>query len=276
MNAAAGGHQRRNGFHSGLVLIFLLALVVLAACATPTAHVLQFEREYTNTSELSSTASTSSGQSTLWLGPKGVREDDGKRTDLFWPDRQQLARVDHRTRTYSLFDLPIELEALADNATRTRLEQFAHLVAARLDLSTAPEPREVGPWTAQGTFAQVVRAAGGAPVEIELWRTTELEIDVERLRAYQHAVAALDTMRRAWLPQLIDLDGVTVEYKEVRRQRMSTATSTRRLVSVEQQAAPADHFEIPPGYVQVPHDIGATFAIATPQPLPRAGDSGVE
>jgi len=176
--------------------------------------------------------------------PEALRSgaDGEAKTITFWSRADRTARMDDNGKMIG--DLESGVTYLVNDRNRTcyalptRQKAPGDAPAAQVEVRETGESRQIGSWQAKGYELKV---AADDPIEIAVWVSDDVAVDMSAQRAYTETVVTPDT---AWLLTLFDLGGYPVRQEF----SMGPMRMWSELVSVDEKAAPAGTYEIPPGY----------------------------
>lgn len=168
--------------------------------------------------------------------------DGEARTITLWSRTDRTARMDDNGKMIG--DLESGVMYLVNDRNRTcyaiprQENDSGHAPAAQVEVRETGESRQIGSWQAKGYELKV---AADDPIEVAVWVSDDVAVDMSAQRAYTERVVTPDT---AWLLTLFDLGGYPVRQEF----SMGSMRMWSELVSVEEKAAPAGTYEIPAGY----------------------------
>ena len=176
--------------------------------------------------------------------PEALRSgaDGEAKTITFWSRADRTARMDDNGKMIG--DLESGVTYLVNDRNRTcyalptRQKAPGDAPAAQVEVRETGESRQIGSWQAKGYELKV---AADDPIEIAVWVSDDVAVDMSAQRAHTETVVTPDT---AWLLTLFDLGGYPVRQEF----SMGPMRMWSELVSVDEKAAPAGTYEIPPGY----------------------------
>ena len=177
------------------------------------------------------------------LSPGADAAHDQGSTVRFWSRSDRLARIDDRGKMIS--DLESGVTYLINDQGKscfaiTRQEvDDEDGTAGNVEVRETNETRQIGSWQAKGYELTV--STDGEPIEISVWVSDDVPVDVGGQRAYTESIVSAET---AWLLELFDLGGYPVR-QEV---SMGPVRMWAELVSVEEKSAPSGTYDIPAGY----------------------------
>ncbi len=169
-------------------------------------------------------------------------QDEGS-TVRFWSGSDRMARIDDRGKMIS--DLESGVTYLLNDQAKSCFAIPRQQVdsgggtAGQVEVRGTNDTRQIGSWQADG-YELTVRT-DGEPIEISVWVSDDVPVDVGGQRAYTENIVTPDT---AWLLKLFDLGGYPVR-QEV---SMGPVRMWAELVSVEEKSAPSGTYDIPAGY----------------------------
>lgn len=172
----------------------------------------------------------------------GGASDGEARTITLWSRADRTARMDDNGKMIG--DLESGVTYLVNDRKKTchamprQKNDSTDAPSAQVEVRETGESRQIGSWQAKGYELKV---ASEDPIEVAVWVSDEVAVDMRAQRAHMERVVTPDT---AWLLTLFDLGGYPV------RQEISMGPMRvwSELVSVEEKAAPDGTYEIPAGY----------------------------
>jgi hypothetical protein len=186
----------------------------------------------------------------MWIGDGRIRRDDGRVAMVLDGDR--LLLINHDEETYSVLELPIDLESMLPEEMR----RMAATWKPQISVEPSEESREIGGWKARRWDVEVTSAMGLA-IHNRLWVTRDLDIDYAAFEQLTRAMASLQPGGGAAMDQLAAIDGFPVLVESTADFGGRTMESSERLVSVERREPPAGLYQPPDGYTETPFDPAA-------------------
>ena len=177
----------------------------------------------------------------IWIGEDRISRSDEQGKFVMRPG--EVVIVNHDARTYSVFEMPIDLAKLLPPGMEKEMEKW------KLEAEVTPtdERREIGEWTARRYDVEVTNAMGVA-VRTEMWTTTELDIDLEVYHGLARQMLALQPGTAELLTEMAKVEGFPVLQETTVDLDGSTVTTREELVSVAVKEPPADAYAVPEGY----------------------------
>jgi hypothetical protein len=177
------------------------------------------------------------------LRPGADAAQDKGSTVRFWSGSDRMARIDDRGKMIS--DLESGVTYLLNDQAKSCFAIPRQQIdaeggtAGQVEVRETNETRQIGPW--QAKVYELTAIMDGEPIEISVWVSEDVSVDVGGLRAY---TASRLTPEMTWMLKMFDLGGYPVR-QEV---RMGPIRSWGELVAVEEKSAPAGTYDIPAGY----------------------------
>lgn len=186
----------------------------------------------------------------VWIGDGRIRRDDGRVAMALDGDR--LLLINHDESTYSVLELPVDLESMLPEDMR----RMAAAWKPQVSVEPSDESREIGGWKARRWDVEVTSPMGLA-IHNRLWVTRDLAIDYAVFEQLTRALASLQPGGGAAMDELAAIDGFPVLVESTADFGGRTMESSERLVSVEQREPPAGLYQPPEGYDEKPFDPAA-------------------
>lgn len=180
----------------------------------------------------------------VWIGDGQISrsDDQGK----FVMRENQVVIVNHRDRTYTVLDLPVDLAEMLPPG----MEQQVEMWKIEAEVTPTEERREIGDWSARRYDIEVTNPMGLA-VSTEMWASTEVDIDFEAYHKLARQMLALQPGTEDLVAEMSKVRGFPVlVVQETMVDGAGTTVKTREeLVSVEKKEPPADAYGVPEGYI---------------------------
>ena len=164
---------------------------------------------------------------TVWIGPD--------RAARMLPSGRLITRAD-RGETYVVDDARKSYNVIA-----MKTKDASASVTAKIE--PTGERRQIGSWSAVRHNLEF-EVAPGETGHAVIWMSSEVDVDLDRYRTFLRSLGR--AMGMAWLESVAALDG----YPVLQEATIGVVRVTARLVSVSEEAAPADLYEPPAGYTR--------------------------
>lgn len=176
-----------------------------------------------------------------WIGADRVSRGDDQSKLVMRPG--ELVIVNHAERTYSVLELPVDFKKLLPPGMEKQVEMW------KLEATVTPgeERRRIGDWNARRYTIEMTNAMGLA-VRIEMWTTTELDIDFETYHRLARQMLALQPGTAELVAEMAKVEGFPVLQESTVDIAGGTVTTREELVSVEKKEPPADAYGVAEGY----------------------------
>ena len=243
------------------ILLTTTLLLLLAACGREpdTTGLLEVHKfvSITETDAISlpgQVVPASTDTATLWLGPGLARRDVKGGSLLVHAAQDRVTWLDHQARTWTSQTASELQRQLADLATDTldRRRQDPRLARLRTMLKVSVAVTDTGDRSEiDGYHCRrwiVEQRQGDQTTTTELWLTNDIVVDWNLLhRITRPTLAALVGGRQA-VAELSRLEGFPVRAASVMDVMSRRGRATTRLVAVETEMVPAEHFTPPADY----------------------------
>lgn len=177
----------------------------------------------------------------VWIGDGKISRTDERSKLVIHGDELVIANL--VDRTYSVLELPIDLDELLPPEAR----QMAAMMKLDAEVTATGESREIGGWKADGYRVEITNPSGLA-VTIELWATTDIDIDYEAYRRLSSQMSALQPGGEDLFEEMKKIEGIPVLQETTVDSGGAVIASREELVSAEKKEPPEDAYQIPDGF----------------------------
>lgn len=167
-----------------------------------------------------------------WFGPDRSTRDDGNRYVVTRLDEGRIYTIDRLAQTYRVSELATTEQRLAAEDVR----------ALKRD-----ETRMIGEW--QAVKYEVIGAAT-AGMKIVIWASRDVDIDLEKFRNIMTALSRRPGSE--WMAAYRDIEGFPVLQEVQMDYKGAAFHGQTRVVAVEERSPPADIYQPPADYQQLP------------------------
>lgn len=189
----------------------------------------------------------------LWVSEQRVRRDDGQISTILRMDQNKMYLVNHTTKTYNVFDLPIDYKKLYPQGGEEMVERMSQM--AKMDVTVKPseEKRKIDDWQVQ-RYDVVMTNPLGMKIETIMWMSQDVGVDAAAFSKMTAAAASLKPGTMDWVKKMEQVKGFPVLQETTMTAMGTPIKSKEQLVSVEKKDAPAGTYDPPAGYAQKPFD----------------------
>lgn len=248
--------------------ILALPLALVAATPLPADQVVHIERHSEMWSSGGDLVLEGTEEGTLYLGNERARFDQGPKTSwIFQGDQNKLLLLDHDRGTVQEIRLPVRLEDYFEGEDLKNFEVIERRVAPEVETVTEPERKEIGDWSARRVTLRGTPPESETLYEYELWITLDLPINQDLHGELLQSFGALHLPHRDIARQIAGLDGFPIVRRSVVRHKGgSKDVDVRRVTAVTRDEVPADTYEAPGDYRQIPFDPTAWVELTSAEP----------
>ena len=185
----------------------------------------------------------------MWIGEGAIARDDDASRVVLAGDKLYL--IDHRSQSYSVLDVPVDLAALLPAEMAEQLAQMRTQATIEAAVEPTDEEKQVGEWTSRRYDVSLSNKMG-LQVDQVIW-ASELEgVDPAAYNRLTGALAELQPGGAAWVSVLNEIKGFPVLRETTMRLGPEVAvTTTETLTSVKTDVpAPEGTFGPPAGYTE--------------------------
>jgi hypothetical protein len=194
-------------------------------------------------------------EQTTWIGADRMHMDQGDTATIVRADIGKLIVVNHADETYSILDLPIDLEKLLPPEMA---EGFLAMMTFEVTVTPTDEYKTIGDWKVR--LYNMTMTSKMMSTEATMWATTDVDFDHEAFhRLYTEMVSLQPGMADA-AKEMRQIKGIVVEQETVMTMMANTTVkSSDTTVSIEEVEPPAGIYDPPADYTEKPFDFMASM-----------------
>jgi hypothetical protein len=194
-------------------------------------------------------------EQTTWIGADRMHMDQGDTATIVRADIGKLIVVNHADETYSILDLPVDLEKLLPPEMA---EGFLAMMTFEVTVTPTDEYKTIGDWKVR--LYNMTMTSKMMSTEATMWATTDVDFDHEAFhRLYTEMVSLQPGMADA-AKEMRQIKGIVVEQETVMTMMGNTTVkSSDTTVSIEELEPPADIYDPPADYTEKPFDFMASM-----------------
>ncbi|MBN1997482.1 DUF4412 domain-containing protein [candidate division KSB1 bacterium] len=233
--------------------IFLIVLLV-AACSV-NADVYMKQKQHTDGFEMmGQKVPAEDATQSIWITPSKIKSDSEKSSFIMDTDKKLMIVINHLQKTYMEMPLDFGAQMMGENEQQNAEIQDMMKNMAKLDVKVTEtgEKQKIGSWNCQKYLQQLTTAMG--PIEIEVWATQDIGVDVNSYAKLQSAALAMmpgmaEALKSA-MKEMEKVKGIAVKTTSTSHIMGSTVKSETELLECKEGKAPAEVFKIPQGYAK--------------------------
>ena len=202
----------------------------------------------------------------VWLADGRARLDKKYVTYILDKAAGRMLLIDHREKSYSVFDLPVDIMPLFDEGTRKQIGTLDEKI--EVEKSALADEEQVGRWKVRG-YHVVATANGSVPkqlIDATYWVS---ETTPPELALYKEIMASRDALSPTtsqWMDEIHGLEGMIVRWTKKRlRDGGVTEVVTQTLTSILEVEPEEGRFSPPGDYEHVPVDPASFFYAGPPK-----------
>jgi hypothetical protein len=231
---------------------YRFAVAVLLACLAPLAAAdtrVTMSKHADAVPEVGEPESDTTN--TLWIGDNVFREDTEGQSTIVNLETKKIYILVHADKVYHTIDMPVDLKKLVPEEAVPMIEAALQQMQMKITITPTDEMQEIGGYPAR-KYEVTMQSQMGLMMEIETWRTSEVELDVEQYKRMMLEVAALQPAATEWMSKLFEIEGFPVRRVTVASMmgtRMQATEEVTEVVTIEPRpgiyAPPEDYKEEP-------------------------------
>jgi hypothetical protein len=248
-----------------LALAFALAL----PCAAPPADLVVTKEKHADAVKMPGMEQPAKDtREVMWIGADRLRVEEGDQVTLVRADLKKMYLLDTKAKTYSAIDLPLDMKKYMPAEMAPMLEHMASQV--KVTVTPTGETREIQGWTAT-RFTMTMAMPMGSTTQ-EMWATKDVAGDLTGWRDMYAAMMARNPFAGSMAAEMKKVEGLVVLSETTQTMMGSSSKSREAVLSVEEQEAPAGHYDLPQGYTEKAFDPMAGMPMGGPgKRAPRGG-----
>jgi len=235
-----------------LPLLLILGVIGLTPVAADTLIVM------TNINEGSAALGEPSEQTTsrTWLAGKKIRQDEGEQSVIVDLEHKKAFVLNHESKSYHAFDLPVDLSQLIPEAQRAQFEQALARMAMNVSVTPTDETAEVRGFASKKYLIEM-KHPEGLQMHAEYWTTEQIDLDISQYKALILEIASLQPGVSHWMKKILEIRGFPVKRVTTIEMMGHQVVSREELSAVETRPAPDGHYRPPADYEATPLDLSA-------------------
>jgi len=235
-------------------LTVLLTVLMIAGAAAADLKVVKMTHRDGFT-VMGQTQPAQDEEQTTWIGDDRMHMDQGAKSTIIRLDTNKLIIVDHTEKTYSILDLPINLESLMPAGMA---EQMKAMMTFEVTVAPAGESKTVGEWKTQRFDMKMTSKM--MTMEATLWASKHPAFDQDAYYRMAQHVASLQPGMAEVTKEMQKVEGLVVEQEGMMTMTMMgdiTVKTSERTTSIEEVDPPSGIYDPPADYTEKPFDFMA-------------------
>jgi hypothetical protein len=236
------------------ILISLFTVLFIAGTAAADLKVVKMTHRDGFT-VMGQTQPAEDQEQTTWIGDGRMLMEQGANSTIVRLDTKKLIVVDHQGKSFSVLDLPINLDSLMPAGMA---EQMKVMMTFEVTVTPADESKTVGEWTAQRYEMKMTSKM--MSMESTMWATTHPAFDQEAYFNMAQHMANLQPGMADVAKEMHKVKGLVVEQEGVMTMTMMgdiSVKTSEKTSSIEKLDPPAGIYDPPAGYTEKPFDLMA-------------------
>jgi hypothetical protein len=191
-------------------------------------------------------------EQTTWIGKDRMIMEQGDNATIVRLDTNKLIVVDHKQKSFSVLDLPIDLESLMPAGMA---DQMKTMMTFEVTVTPTGESKTVGEWKAQQYEMKMVSKM--MTMEATMWATEHAAFDQEAYYKMAEQMASLQPGMADVAKELHKVKGLVVEQDGVMTMTMMgniSVKTSEKTSSIGELDPPDGIYDPPAGYTEKPFD----------------------
>jgi len=232
-------------------LIAVFAILLIAGIAAADLKVVKMTHRDGFT-VMGLTQAAEDQEQTTWIGDDRMLMEQGASATIIRLDTNKLIVVDHKEKSYSVLDLPINLDSLMPAGMA---EQMKTMMTFEVTVTPSGESKTVGDWTAQRYEMKMTSKM--MTMEATMWASPHPAFDQEAYFNMAQHMASLQPGMANVAKEMHKIEGLVVEQEGVMTMTMMGDVSVKtseRTSSIEKLDPPSGIYDPPADYTEKPFD----------------------
>ena len=194
-------------------------------------------------------------EQTTWIGADRMHMDQGDTATIVRADIGKLIVVNHADETYSILDLPIDLEKLLPPEMA---KGFLAMMTFEVTVIPTDEYKTIGDWKVR--LYNMTMTSKMMSAEAAMWATTGVDLDQDAYHLLHEEMVSLQPGMAAAAREMRQIKGIVIEQETVMTMMGNTTVkSSDTTVSIEELEPPTGIYEPPADYTEEPFDLMASM-----------------
>jgi hypothetical protein len=235
-----------------LAALFVVLLTAGAAAADLKVVKMTHRDGFTM---MGQTQPASNVEQTTWIGADRMFMDQGDTATIVRADIGKLIVVDHADTTYSILDLPIDLEKLLPPEMA---EGLLAMMTFEVTVTPTDEYKTTGDWKVR--LYKMTMTSKMMSAEATMWATTDVDLDQDALHRLHEEMVSLQPGMADAAREMRAIKGIVIEQETVMTMMGNTTVkSSDTTVSIEELEPPAGIYDPPANYTEKTFDFMASM-----------------
>jgi hypothetical protein len=202
--------------------------------------------------------SSAEESSATWISKDKFRQDEGDHTTtIIRLDREKLYHINHKDKTFSAMDLPLNLE----NSLPPEAKQIFQVMKMTSTVTKTSETQSIREWGCQMYLVDMSISVMGMsmPMKMEIWVSKETGINMKSFSLFYETLLSMNPFTIDLIEELRDIEGYPILTAITMSVEGKKTYSREEVISIENKKAPKNMYDIPEGYILVdynPLDLG--------------------
>ncbi len=236
------------------ILTTLFTVLMIAGSATADLKVVKMTHRDGFT-VMGQTQPADDHEQTTWIGDDRMLMEQGSSATIVRLDTNKLIVIDHTEKSYSVLDLPINLDSLMPAGMA---EQMKTMMTFEVTVTATGESKTVGEWKTQRYEMKMTSKM--MSMEMTMWASPHPAFDQEAYFNMAEHMASLQPGMAKVAKEMHKVKGLVVEQEGVMTMTMMgdiSVNTSERTSSIEKIDPPAGIYDPPADYTEKPFDFMA-------------------
>ena len=194
-------------------------------------------------------------EQTTWISADRMHMDQGDTATIVRADIGKLIVVNHADTTYSILDLPIDLEKLLPPEMA---KGFLEMMTFEVTVTPTDEYKTIGDWKVR--LYKMTMTSKMMSAEATMWATTDVDLDQDAYRHLHEEMVSLQPGMADAAREMRAIKGIVIEQETIMTMMGNTTVkSSDTTVSIEELDPPAGIYDPPANYTEKTFDFMASM-----------------
>lgn len=240
----------KNARHVVALILFLILILPFLLNAD---HVVKKTKQTTATVMKGSNEKSSAESGTTWISKNKMRQDEGNAASVIIRlDKNKVFILNHKEKTYSEMDLPINLE---ENLTQ-EAKQIIKVMKISSSIEKTQDTRVIRDWKSQKFYADISISVLGMemPMTMEIWASRDTGINLKTFRKFYAVLLSINPFTKDLMDDFQKIEGYPVLTKISMSVKGVETKSQEEVVTIEERKAPRGTYDLPPEYTRTAYN----------------------
>jgi hypothetical protein len=224
----------------------LVVICLIAALPVQADHFIK-QKKHTDAYTIMGQAQPASDEETvMWIGKDRMAMGYPQSNFIVRLDQKKLYMINHKDKTYSVMDLPIDFSKLIPEEMKGQMEQMMAAMQMKAKVTPTDEKKKIKDWNCRRYDVEVTSQM--MQMKMSIWATKDISLDYKAFMEMSSSMAGLQMGMDQVMEEMKKIDGFQVLQETTMTMMGTTVNSREELVSLEEKDPPAGVYDPPKDY----------------------------